>query len=218
MRLNRRSAGLSIIEVIVAATVLALGVSLALSLFVGVDQTVGESLANQSASERAARVKAALDLELRSAGAYGVNGAFSQVQYRRVIGYDFTTGNSAFGPQRLIRFVLEDNETDDGIDNDNDGLIDEGYLEIRADRNNDDDADDANEVLSTTGGGPSAGYISDNFMVTFPSGAQVPDTTDTQLNVRFSILGLRPELKSGRAQNFNLDRELRIFIRNRQNP
>ncbi|HKB15887.1 MAG TPA: hypothetical protein VKF62_07465 [Planctomycetota bacterium] len=51
----------------------------------------------------------------------------------------FSAGAVQWGPTARLRFVLESGERDNGLDDDGDGLVDEGTLELRRDLGNDAD-------------------------------------------------------------------------------
>lgn len=136
----------TLIEVMIAAVVFMVVMGLALLLLANSNTSVGESTNMTEASMRANQLENMIRAELQgsdnfitsSAGGaalttpYAPAGRATVLDYVRVTNY---TGGSAVTVSRRLRFVLEDgNDTTlpsgNGSDNDNDGLIDEGRIEL----------------------------------------------------------------------------------------
>jgi hypothetical protein len=123
-----RQAGLTIVEVVIVAIVL----STVLASTVGVMVTTGDTLASGTSvaalEARANRVLDRVQGELLQAGvttiAVADPGEYPALDYRRGIGY--ADKEVVWGRPRRIEFRPA--EAVDGIDNDNDGLVDEGEI------------------------------------------------------------------------------------------
>lgn len=124
----KRQAGLTIVEIVIVAIVL----STMLASTVSVMMTTGDTLASgTSVAALEARANRALDRlqrELLQAGVTTIGvaapGENPALDYRRGIGY--ASQEIVWGPPRRIEFRPA--EAVDGIDNDDDGLVDEGDI------------------------------------------------------------------------------------------
>lgn len=136
---NRRSRGVSLVEVLIGVTALVSMVLLAL----GVESSALRSLqANNRVAEpleRASRLTERVDREIRTAGIltllvpgaagleYPVDGTpYDEIHFQRVVG--FTTGGAVYGTERALRFAIDAGEVANAADDDGDGLVDEGVV------------------------------------------------------------------------------------------
>lgn len=133
-------AGFTLVEMTVAAALLVLLLSSALMAARG---GMGAFRATQDASDVETRVRRALDrvvFELLSAArsellpAYDdLDGDFGtdDLSFAKVIGLDGTT--PLYGPVHRLAFEYAPGESNDGLDNDGNGLIDDGVLVLTRD-------------------------------------------------------------------------------------
>jgi len=127
-----RQAGMSLVEVVIGGAILVVLLSTAV---VAANGGLGAFRATQDTTDLETRVRRALDrlaLELlssaRSELSPNPSGQFgtSELQFSKVVGLTGTTPD--FGPPNRIAFEYERRELDDGLDNDGNGLIDDGQL------------------------------------------------------------------------------------------
>lgn len=127
------SAGFTLVESVVAAV-----------LFSGVMLTLGLAMDSAFGSYRMAEAESRLDqaahraldqilanLEDAGAGTLGApTGAFgsSSLTFRRAASYDADGGAIDWGEETTVAWQLEEGELDDDLDNDGDGLVDEGEI------------------------------------------------------------------------------------------
>jgi type II secretory pathway pseudopilin PulG len=130
-------AGFTLVEAAVAAALLVLLTSSAVLAARG---GIGAFRATQDASDAETRVRRALDravFELLStglsellpdpAGDFGT----ASLQFRRAIGLNGTAPE--WGPTQSLTFEYAPEETNDGLDNDGNGLVDDGLLVLTRD-------------------------------------------------------------------------------------
>jgi len=207
-----RPTGLTLLEVIIAATLLVVIMGMALTITARANSAAAESVVISDIANRANTLQEFFQSELRSAGNMDLNnGSFNSVTYSASTGYDFTTHTTGFSSQaRVIRFTYDAGEAgggDDDDDDDNDGLIDEGIVELLQD----------GVVL-----GPVAYNVSDeDFAIRFwesdgtaASGGQTPDVTDDEVRITFTIMARLPRADaSGQPVVHTQTRELRVSLR-----
>ena len=134
--MRRRSArAFTLLEVLVAGSLMVGVIGLALHLFAQTSGTVGESVAMADAGQRANRFEALLVEQLSGAWNLQLGGAslsddghFTSVEYQRPEGLNYSSGSARYGPTRALRFELDSGEALDGDDDDGDGLVDEGDI------------------------------------------------------------------------------------------
>lgn len=214
----RTRRGLTVLEVMIAGAILALVIVLALGLLRDTSEGVGDSLRMGDTAQRANGMVLDLYRELRPAGqfllagtALSPGGNFTSISYRPIAGFDFAATAPAFGRLRQIRFVYDAGEggggNGDNLDNDRDGLIDEGRLELLEDRN--DDGNPTNDgVLAVLAldvlGGNAISFA-------FASGTAAPDLSqDREITVQFTIARRLP----AQGQIHREPRTVRIGLRN----
>jgi prepilin-type N-terminal cleavage/methylation domain-containing protein len=129
---NRTERGLTLLEVVLAAGILAIVVSLAYpALDSGIDAYgVGataerlERTANRVVDEIARR------LARSSPGAVSpLSGSTPGLQFQETTGFE--SGAATWGPTHTLELRAEDGDPWDGVDNDGDGLVDEGVVVLR---------------------------------------------------------------------------------------
>lgn len=134
---SRKRGGFTMVEVAIAS---ALALLLLSSAILAARGGMGAFRATQDASDAETRVRRALDrvvVELMSAGRGELlpspSGDFgtSALQFRRAIGLDGTT--PLWGPVTSLAFEYGPGESDDGVDNDGNGLVDDGILVLTRD-------------------------------------------------------------------------------------
>ena len=134
---NRSSGGYTMVEVLVAATILALMLG-AVTLVGGANDRAyqsGIALAHLEAQtdEALARIVAEIriaELETITPDPTAGVGA-GALQYTQAVG--FTAGQVVSTPLRVLAFAYEAGELDDGIDNNGNGLVDEGRVLLTED-------------------------------------------------------------------------------------
>ena len=208
----------SLLEVVVASTLFATVIALSFSVCGRTSENMGETMAISDVALKSNRLAESLTGYLRSAQSFTLsataapNTDFTAVEFRQVLGYDFDgedddgTENDGVErtPVRLIRFVYDAGEdTTDGADDDGDGLVDEGYLELREDKNDDGDATDSDEliaVLATDVAGDSLSFVNQ------PSGGASPDPGDAFLQISYTLLRRLP--RQGEIYSFSTTLEI----------
>lgn len=218
MRANTRS--FTLLEAVVSSAILALIVGVALGSLAKTQEGVGDSLGIGDTAQRANSLVLDLTRELRGAGVFVLGGAalspggnFTNVTYQRVVGFNFSSTSPSFSNRkRMIRFVYDAGEvgagSGDNVDNDRDGLVDEGRLELLEDTNLDGTVA-GNEVLAVLARNVLGGNaIRFRFV---PSGTATPDLTqDTELLIDCTLAQRLP--KDGRIHRE--PRTIRIALRN----
>ena len=210
-----RRHGLTLLEVLVSATLLGGLTSLALSLLAQAHLAVGEGAARTSLGNSARGEERLLRRELRNVIASSVKleqvcpgtGAFTALRYRQSQGFDAETGELVEGPLRLLRFRLDSGEAWDAelpVDDDGDGLVDEGELVLFEDQDGDGVIGDSEEraVLARRVAGS-------DFGISVASGGDAVDATDRALFVRYAL-----QLRLGREERGVLEHALAIALRN----
>jgi prepilin-type N-terminal cleavage/methylation domain-containing protein len=139
---SRSRAGFTLVELVIAAAVLLLLLSSAVMAARG---GMGAFRATQDTSQAETRVRRGLDravLELLSAGASELlpdpTSAFGtdSLQFRRATGLAGTA--VVWGETQQLAFAYAPGEADDGLDNDGNGLVDDGLLVLTRDPGGDD--------------------------------------------------------------------------------
>lgn len=135
---SRRSrGGFTLVEAVIAS---ALALLLLSSAVLAARGGMGAFRATQDASDAEARVRRALDrvvIELMSAGVSellpdpSTDFGGSNFQFRRAVGLDGTA--PVWGPTSSLAFEYGPGESDDGVDNDGNGLVDDGILVLTRD-------------------------------------------------------------------------------------
>ena len=146
----RRSAGMTVLEIVCATTLMSLVAGIAVMVCSSSTLALRDGA---MAADLDARAQTALDRiahELRTAGV-GTLGGFpasplcdSRLDYGRIASVDPADGTPAWMPCR-IELVLEEGETDDGTDENGNGLVDERVLVVTASRGQ---ADERSVVLT----------------------------------------------------------------------
>lgn len=208
----------SLLEVVVASTLFATVIALSFGVCGRTSENMGETMAISDVAMKSNRLAESLTGYLRSAQSFALsataapNTDFTAVQFRQVLGYDFDgedddgTQNDGVArtPVRLIRFVYDAGEgTTEGADDDGDGLVDEGTLELREDKNDDGDATDSDEllaILATDVEGDSLSFVNQ------PSGGASPDPGDAFLQVSYTLLRRLP--REGEVYRFSATLEI----------
>lgn len=215
----RTRRALTLLEVMIAGAILALLIVLALGLLQDTSQSVGDSLRMGDTAQRANGMVLDLYRELRPAGQFVLAGTalspagkFTSVTYRPITGFDFAATAPAFGRLRQLRFVYDSGEAGpgngNGLDDDRDGLVDEGRLELLEDANDDGDPTDdgvrAVLALDVLGGDAISFAV-------VPSGTATPDLSqDREITVQFTIARRLP----ARGEIHREPRTVRIGLRN----
>ncbi len=129
---DRARAGLTMLEVAVSGALMG-GVFLVIGLSLqSAYSSYGMADAVSQLDQKAHRALESIVRDIYDAGAgsvggpTGINGS-NTIAFRRPGGYDAATG-IIWGPETRISWQLDADEDDDGIDNDGDGLIDEGEV------------------------------------------------------------------------------------------
>ena len=229
--MNAKRRGFTLLEVMVAGTIMMLTIGLALSLFVDANRTVGESLQLTEVAVTANRLESLIRQELRGstemrlgateagffvlgATSTSPSGQFTSLQYRPVTGFEPEPPARILGPLRELRFVYDAGEEGDaGIGSnradDGDGRIDEGTLQLFVDDDGDGilQAKELKRIL--------AHHISsDDLGFSFASGAESDQVDDLSLRATFTVV-LRARA-TGRANGTNGEtRQLTIPLRNK---
>lgn len=122
--------GLTLLEVVVASVLLAGVVGMALATFGQSHRAVTESMLLTELELEASRLEQRMRREIGNSRNVTVSSTspFHTVTFHPIAGTDPSTGTVVTGPARTIRFVHEDD--DDGNDDDNDGLVDDGRVEL----------------------------------------------------------------------------------------
>jgi len=137
-RLRRRSrAGTTVLEMVIAGTMSAVILGAIATAAISGQRSAAQNLAMADLETRARRAVDRIAEELVSsrsaalspnpAGQFGA----ATLTYQKDIGY--AAGAAVFGVNQRIRWVLEPRETRNNIDDDRDGLVDEGVVELTRD-------------------------------------------------------------------------------------
>lgn len=197
-----RRAGFSFLEVVVASAILVVVITFSLGVLSDTDRSVGESLRLDDLVNQANLTGEQISRELRSAGRLLLDAApGKRLTYSPVTGYDFARGAPRYGPARQLRFART--EADDGLDNDRDGLIDEGDLVLLRDSDGDGVPDEQIAVL--------ARGVSEGLAISFPGGGTAPLPADSEVRIDFAIQGRLPRTGAVHTE----PRQLRLGLRNR---
>ncbi|MGE0711760.1 MAG: hypothetical protein AB7N76_30570 [Planctomycetota bacterium] len=214
----------TVLEVMIASAILMTMIGMAMVVSAETGQNVGDTLAISDTALRSNRVAADLNLYLRSAQEYVLSPTatgYTQntaAQFRSILGYDFdgkdsdgVTDNNGVSrsPVRLIRFVYDAGETGNGADDDGDGLIDEGRLELCEDANNNGSAADSGETLMTFATDVQASSL--NFQILPSFGSTPIANTDCALQISFTLLKRLPS----NGQTYTYTQTVDIAFRNR---
>lgn len=211
----------SLVEAVISAALLLTGIGTALSMFVNANREVGDTLAKTDAEMRSDRLsrylRSALDevrsnatLTLSDNGDTGGGTPFTTLEFRPVVGYDAVAQTPILDPARRIQFELDGGETLNNVDDDNDGFIDEGSLTFWVDNNNN-GAFEANErivLASNVASGQEEylagfGVVGQDFQIRLPSGANNPQSTDTHIQMTYTLLTREPS--TGRVHLIDVD-------------
>lgn len=207
-----RRAG-TLLEVVTASALFLLLAGLALGICLVMQAGVQEGATRVSLGTRAAGLRRLLERELRNVVASSVrlsslrpDGTYGRLQYRQASGYDPEADQLQLGPLRELRFELEAGESAarPGLDDDRDGLVDEGDLIAGEDQDGDGTiaVGEARRVLA----GDLAG---DEFGFRLASGADAVQPLDRDLTLRW---GLQRRLPRGERAVYLV--ELRLALRN----
>ena len=214
---------MTLLEVLIATSIFVIVIGLAFGVSGRTSSNVGETLVISDVAMKSSRLAEYLNQYLRSAQSYTLtataapNTAFTAVEFRTITGYDFdgldpdgVTENNGIerSPVRLIRFVYDAGEdSTNGADDDGDGLIDEGSIELREDLNNDGDATDANELLAVL----ATNVDADSFSIQCqPSGGATPAVDDAFLQISYTIMRRLPR----QGEIYTFTNNLEIAFRN----
>lgn len=136
----RRTSGFTLLEAIISATILAGALSLALSVFGTLSANVADEAISSDVRSRARDARLFLESVLRGVRMVAnttpvktsphptLNTQFLGLNYNSVIGYDTATQTLTLSPNRTISFTIESGETLNDVDDDGDGLVDEGTV------------------------------------------------------------------------------------------
>lgn len=197
--------GFTVVEVVIAASVLAIVVALSLGLLGSMSEQVADSTVISDLRARGRNASVLLKRELRSIAGETVSlsdpdpddtDSFRAISYRQVIRFEpgatppeVLDPLPPASPHRIV-FELEGGESANGVDDDGDGLIDEG------------------RVFLERGGARIAEVARDvrSFKVSLPSGASSVFVGDTHLEVQFTLQqrGRRAGVVETYAEGFNV--------------
>ena len=132
---RERTAGASLIEVLIASTLAAVAIGGALS-FAGENFRSTETLKSLSQlNTRAHRAMETMFANLLEAGVNSLPSGplppseVSRMPFRRPVG--FNGGSVQWGPEHLIELERDPSDPDDGVDNNGNGLVDECRIVLR---------------------------------------------------------------------------------------
>jgi len=131
MKKHLNRAGFTLLEATIAGTIVSV-ILVALSM---TSQKATDAIDEGAHNERLVeRLHRTLDQaiepmsELELGALPPLQGGTGTVTFHLPEGYDTVAGNVQWGPDQRIGWELDPGETDDGVDNDGDGLIDEGQV------------------------------------------------------------------------------------------
>ena len=134
--------GLTLLEVIVAASLLMAFLGMSLLLFMGFSGNMRDQMSRVDIESQLTRTEKLLRTELESVQASSIvlsdpfaAGRFTRIEYRSIVG--FAAGAPVPSVLRRLDFVLDPGEIIDNASNDGDRFIDEGSLVLTVDFNND---------------------------------------------------------------------------------
>jgi hypothetical protein len=133
----RSRAGMSLVEAIVAAAITAVILGAIVRAATSGQKSATQTMVATEIETQARDVVDRIAEELVAARTTGLSpsptGTFgsSTLTYQKCTGY--AGGVAVFGVNQRIRWVIEPTETNNGIDDDRDGLIDEGMVEFTRD-------------------------------------------------------------------------------------
>lgn len=134
---DRSRAGMTLLEAIIAASMTALVLGSIGGAALSGQRTTAQNLAAAELETRARGVVDRIAEELISARTTGLSPnpatpfGNSNLTFQKDIGY--AAGAAVFGLNQRIRFRMEPGETNNGVDDDRDGLVDEGMVEFTRD-------------------------------------------------------------------------------------
>ncbi len=126
--------GFTLVELVVAVALGSTVVGAILVVTVASGNTAQATVSFSHLQQRAARALESVSQELTMAGASTLTPVplaplgSSSITYRRADGFD--ASGATYGNLRRLELVIEPTETDDGQDNDGDGLIDERQIQL----------------------------------------------------------------------------------------
>jgi hypothetical protein len=135
-----RRAGFTVVEVVIAAALLATLIALAMGVMGTTAEHVADNTVQNDLRAQGAATSILLQRELRSVSRsdlelHGIDpstGLYTEARFRVVTDFNETTGQPDKEPAsplyHSIVFEYEPTETSNGVDDDGDGLIDEGSL------------------------------------------------------------------------------------------
>lgn len=130
MKALRNRAGFTLVEMLVSMTVLAVVVGSVLFSLNRASGVYGEAQSRDLLNAKAHRALEFVARQFMDAGRGELvpldPDCDSNLTYRRADGYDGAA--TTFGPVNRFAFQLDDQELDDGIDNNGNGLVDEGVI------------------------------------------------------------------------------------------
>jgi type II secretory pathway pseudopilin PulG len=217
--------GFTLLEAVIAAGILVLGIGMALALFVNVDQDVSDTLAITDLELRANRASLRIQHdveELRSntltlSDNGSVPGNFTRAEYRPVTGYDGVAAAHILGPLRRVEFTLDPGETRNNLDDDGDGFIDEGELSHWVDTNGNGNLDAAERTVIATNVASEPeeyvaglGTVGQSFVWSIlPNGGTTVVGGDTHSHLTFTMLAKEPSTGNIMLREMNYDYTLR---------
>lgn len=216
----RSQRSFSLIEVVIASTILFVLIAIGLGVAATASDAVGDGMTIAQTSDTVQSMESVFDNQLRGAGQMYLvdnngDGSFDTIQFQSVTGYDYAGAGPKFGTLRALKFSYETGETNNGTDDDRDGLVDEGYLELREDRNGDSDTTDADEqvaiLVRNVLEGVTMNFIQANGTV---STAASPTSADTGLQITFSIARRLPTRQEVANQVHTESRTMVLSLRN----
>ena len=130
MQRSRARAGFTIVELLLSVTFLGLILTGITMFGRQTSKAFQTGTVNADVNAKLRRTMDRIGAELRSSGPEIMTpvlpGGREFVEYTQSVGV--SAGNVVQGPEQVIRFELETGELDDGVDNNGNGLVDEGIV------------------------------------------------------------------------------------------
>lgn len=155
------SAGLTLLEIVIASTIFSVLLVMTMSVFMTYNDHSAQRVAVVDLEMKVTRVEKFLRTELSSISAASGGGGivlsdptglgeFTRAEYTPVIGYNVATSTPLFGFRRRLEFRLDAGETINNVSDDGDRYIDEGSLILIVDSNNNGAFEASEEVVVAT--------------------------------------------------------------------
>ena len=126
VRGGRARSGMTVIELLISATVLAIVLGVPAMLLRSGSNAYATETASTGATEQLRMGVSRITKRLEAADGGSVSLLNNVLDYQRGIGYG--AGGPILGPVESIEFQYTAADPDDGLDNDGDGLVDEGRV------------------------------------------------------------------------------------------